>query len=139
MKKFKIDKKYTATDEVITKNTFNNRGTLTVANKESQPVCIDKNISEFYGVRQVKDVVMFAAFYPGAYTVQVAGDFNAWQPQRNPMLKAGENGVWQLKLHLAPGTYRYRLVVDGRWQQDPHNQSAEPNQYCEFNSVLTVS
>ncbi len=37
-----------------------------------------------------------------------------------------------------PGRYRYRLVVDGRWQADPHNMYAEPNPFGELDSVVEV-
>ena len=131
MKTLKMDKNKQAKNGVAD----NIRNT----HKESQPAGIGKNIPEVYGVRQIQDAITFIASYPNAKTVQIAGDFNAWQPHKNPMLKISENGVWQLKLRLARGTYRYRLVVDGQWQQDPHNKSTEPNQYGEFNSVLTVS
>lgn len=90
------------------------------------------------GVRQFKDGVTFTAFYPGANAVHVAGDFNNWQPQQSPMKKFRRTGTWKIKLPLGPGTYRYRLVVDGRWHQDPYNSSTEPNTYGEFNSIVRV-
>jgi chromosome partitioning protein len=94
---------------------------------------------EQYGVRQVEDGVIFTACCPMAGSVQVAGDFNNWQPQRAPMRKIDENGVWRVKLPLSAGSYRYRLVVDGQWQQDPYNKATEPNPYGELNSVVHVS
>jgi len=94
--------------------------------------------SELCGVRQIGDEVVFVTFCPDAKTVQVAGEFNNWQPEKNPMKKIGNEGLWQLKLRLSPGTYRYRLVIDGNWQQDPFNSNAEPNPYGQFNSVVTV-
>ena len=102
---------------------------------EAKPAAINK--ADFYGAHQLADEVMFVAFYPQASTVQVAGDFNNWQPEKTPMQKTGDD-TWQVKLPLAKGVYRYRLVVDGHWQQDPHNKAAEPNPYGELNSVLTV-
>jgi chromosome partitioning protein len=95
-------------------------------------------VAESYGVRQVKGGVMFTAYYPTAGSVQVAGDFNNWQPQQSPMRKSGA-GVWKIKLSLPAGKYCYRLVVDNQWQQDPNNTANEPNPYGEFNSVLVVN
>ena len=92
---------------------------------------------ELCGVRQVTDGVIFTACFPQARTVQVAGDFNNWQPQETPMQKFGGD-MWQVKLRLAKGVYRYRLVVDGHWEQDPCNKMTEPNPYGGLNSVLKV-
>jgi len=139
MKLPNIAKKHAVKGDIAAMNVSNNRERAPVAHKVSQPVAINKNAPEFYGVRQAKDAVVFVASYPKAKTVQIAGDFNEWQPQQHPMLEVGENGVWQLNLRLAPGTYRYRLVVDGQWQQDPRNSVTEPNPYGGFNSVLIVS
>ncbi len=91
----------------------------------------------FYGVRQVGNRITFVAFYPDAGKVQLAGDFNNWLPDKNPMLKTGE-GIWQISMPLPKGTYRYRFVVDGKWMQDPYNKMCEPNPYGEMNSVITV-
>jgi len=98
-----------------------------------------KTTSEPCGVRQFKDGVMFTAFFPDANSVQIAGDFNDWRPEKNPMKKINKNGLWKVKLPLKAGTYRYRLVVDGRWLQDPYNDAKEANPYGEFNSVVWVS
>jgi len=98
----------------------------------------ERQAGETYGVQQVEDGVIFTARCPAAVTVQLAGDFNNWQPQQTPMRKVGD-GVWKIKLPLSAGSYRYRLVVDGQWQHDPHNKATEPNPYGELNSVLQVS
>jgi 1,4-alpha-glucan branching enzyme len=91
-----------------------------------------------FGVSKVRGGVIFTAFYPTAAIVQVAGDFNGWQPQLTPMNKIDEQGTWQIKLPLTAGSYRYRFVVDGRWQHDPNNIATEPNPYGELNSVLQI-
>ena len=43
-------------------------------------------------------------------SVAIAGDWNAWQP--SPLERQG--GRWAGTLHLAPGTYHFSLVVDGK-------------------------
>ena len=89
------------------------------------------------GPCQVGDSVIFVASYPQAKSVQIAGDFNNWQPEKTPMRKAGDD-TWQARIPLVKGTYHYRFVVDGHWQQDPHNEGSEPNPYGGVNSVLKV-
>ncbi|MCK5225949.1 MAG: glycogen-binding domain-containing protein, partial [Planctomycetes bacterium] len=99
---------------------------------------IDMKLSDYYGVSQINEAIAFVTFYPLADAVQIAGDFNNWQPEKNQMQKVGESGVWQADMKMAAGKYRYRLVVDGQWQQDPYNENAEANPFGGFNSVLEV-
>jgi chromosome partitioning protein len=100
---------------------------------------IDSKLSDYYGVSQINEAAIFVSLYPRANFVQVAGDFNNWQPTEMPMEKVGESGVWQTKINLPPGKYQYRLVVDGMWQQDPYNDNTILNPYGEYNSVLEVN
>jgi len=98
----------------------------------------DVKLANYYGVSQIQDAVVFVTLYPRAQNVQNAGDFNNWQPVGTPMQRVGDSGVWQAKLKLPNGMYRYRLVVDGQWQQDPYNERSEMNPYGDYNSVLEV-
>ena len=109
----------------------------------SQPVAepaktTDMKLSEYYGVNQIHDAVVFVTLYPRAGGVQIAGDFNGWQPASTAMERVGNSGVWQAKIKLPQGTYRYRLVVDGQWQQDPYNERTELNPFGELNSVIEI-
>lgn len=95
-------------------------------------------LSDYYGVSQMNDAVVFVTLYPRAQSVQIAGDFNNWKPENAPMQKVGDSGVWQTEMKLPAGRYRYRLVVDGQWQQDPYNELTELNPFGGFNSVLEI-
>jgi len=95
-------------------------------------------LADYYGVNQIKEAIVFVTLYPRASNVQVAGDFNDWQPTKTQMQKVGESGVWQTEMKLPPGRYRYRLVVDGQWQQDPYNEQTELNPFGGYNSVVEV-
>ena len=110
--------------------------------KEIAPAAVKKDldtkIADFYGTRQIDEAVMFVTLYPRAKSVQIAGDFNNWQPEQTQLSKVNGNGAWQIKLPMAKGKYRYRLVVDGVWQQDPYNEQTELNPFGEMNSVLEV-
>ncbi|MCK4997949.1 MAG: AAA family ATPase [Anaerohalosphaera sp.] len=99
---------------------------------------IDEKLADFYGIRQVDGAIEFVTLYPRAESVKIAGDFNNWQPVETEMEKSVD-GKWQVKLPLAAGRYRYRLVVDGQWQHDPYNENTEMNPFGEYNSVLEVS
>ncbi|UCD51071.1 MAG: AAA family ATPase [Phycisphaerales bacterium] len=98
----------------------------------------DRKLSDYYGVNRIHDAMVFVTLYPRANSVQLAGDFNNWQPAATPMERVGDSGVWQAKIKLPQGTYRYRLVVDGQWQQDPYNERTELNPYGDLNSVVEV-
>jgi chromosome partitioning protein len=98
---------------------------------------IDSRLNDFYGTRQFGGAVKFVTLYPRAKSVQIAGDFNNWQPHQTVM-EPTQDGKWELALALAPGKYRYRMVVDGQWQQDPYNETIELNPFGEFNSILEV-
>jgi len=101
-----------------------------------------QKIEEFYGVRQVPEGLLFVAHFPNARNVGIAGDFNNWTPtrmseDRSPGAQSGDD-TFRALVALKPGRYRYRLVVDGRWQADPHNVHAEPNPFGEVDSVVEV-
>jgi len=77
-------------------------------------------------------------FYaPDDRTVGVAGSFNGWNPQANP-LERTESGEWSLRLMLKSGEYEYRFVADGVWADDPQAEQQVANPYGGINSVLKV-
>ena len=80
--------------------------------------------------------VTFKIEAPGAEHVFLTGDFNAWAVDGSEMQSSG--GVWTKVMKLPPGRYRYRYVVDGRWQHDPSNAVVEPNPYGGHDSVLIM-
>lgn len=78
---------------------------------------------------------------PGAHDVRIAGDFNGWVPDRGVVSSTRqEDGarVWRKVLHLRPGTYAYRYVVDGEWREDPANPERVPTSAGAQNSLLVV-
>ncbi|MBN1764715.1 MAG: AAA family ATPase [Sedimentisphaerales bacterium] len=105
---------------------------------EKKSLSIQEKIDNFYGVRRNQGRIEFVALYPQAESVQLAGDFNNWQPDNTPLERHDNNGRWSVELPLAQGRYRYRYVVDGQWQGDPYNQNIEPNEFGEYNSLVEV-
>ena len=73
-----------------------------------------------------------------AESVCIAGTFNDWRPGATPMIHLGA-GRWVKDLALPPGTYEYRLVVDGEWKPDPQAGEKITNPFGGFNSVLKVA
>lgn len=82
--------------------------------------------------------VNFSLETPGADSVYLAGDFNAWDLRKHP-LKKSKNGIWQKTVMLFPGRYEYRFLVDGRWTNDLQNPETCPNSFGTLNNVITVS
>ena len=82
--------------------------------------------------------VRFEFTHPTARTVCVAGTFNDWQAEAKPMHPLG-GGRWLKETVLAPGTYEYCLVVDGRWIPDPRAKETVPNPFGGVNSLLKVA
>ena len=72
---------------------------------------------------------------PEAKAVFLAGSFNGWNPEANPM-KRDKTGAWSIVLNLFPGIYEYRFVVDGLWKTDPACEEHHPNRYGGHNCVL---
>ena len=80
----------------------------------------------------------FAITAPTAMSVLLAGDFTHWQ-QRAISMKKHPGGVWKATVKLAPGTYHYRFIVDGQWQDDPECTLYVANPYGGENAVRQVS
>ena len=89
------------------------------------------------GARQALPTVRLVVPRGMAFRVGVRGDFNHWQTA--DLVLRPESGVFEAMLTLAPGRYRYRLVVDGREALDPTNPERELGPDGRDVSVLTVS
>lgn len=64
--------------------------------------------------------VTFVLFAPMKASVALAGAFNSWKPEENPMAPT-ESGLWWVTIPLEPGRYQYQFVVDGDlWIADPY-------------------
>jgi hypothetical protein len=95
-------------------------------------------IEDYYGVKQIGADVIFTAHFDQARSVLLAGDFNNWMPQSTPMNCGSRPCDWRKVLPLAPGRYKYRLVVDDKWVTDPNNRYVESNQFGELDNVIEV-
>ncbi|MEO8427179.1 MAG: glycogen-binding domain-containing protein [Verrucomicrobiota bacterium] len=73
-----------------------------------------------------------------ARKVCLAGSFNDWRPEGTELIPQG-GGKWAKDLMLTPGSYEYRLVVDGQWLADPNARESVPNPFGGQNSVKIVS
>jgi 1,4-alpha-glucan branching enzyme len=81
--------------------------------------------------------VRFGYFNPDAQEVFLVGSFNGWNPRATP-LKRDALGDWSVELPLPSGEYRYRLMVDGEWHDDPSVQQTAMNPFGGFDAIVTV-
>ena len=83
-------------------------------------------------------LIRLVVMQPGARTVQVAGDFNGWNPARTP-LEQVSHGAWTVTLPLKPGRYEYMFVIDGgQWIADPFAAEQNDDGFGSRNAVLEV-
>jgi AMP-activated protein kinase-like protein len=83
-------------------------------------------------------LVRLVVLQAGARSVQVAGDFNGWNPARTS-LEQISNGAWAVTIPLKPGRYEYMFVVDGQqWIADPFAAEQSDDGFGSRNAVLDV-
>lgn len=113
-----------------------------VVRLESPPpaptVTASASIARLYGVSQTNQGVLFVQPQSVGSRVAVAGSFNDWSTTSHVMRANTALGVYELCVKLPPGQFRYRLVIDGQWTADPHNDQCEPNPFGGQDSILHV-
>ena len=70
-------------------------------------------------------------------SVFVAGSFNSWSGNFNPLEKENDS-TWSTTLYLEPGYYYYKLVVNDQWIPDPANDWKINDGGTSFNSIIKV-
>ncbi|MDR2963346.1 MAG: hypothetical protein LBU90_06925 [Bacteroidales bacterium] len=83
-----------------------------------------------------KKIVHSVRFFGMAHSVQIAGDFNSWNPKGYEL--EFKDNCWQRDLEIEPGNYSYQLIVNGEWINDPSNGEVIENGYGGYNSLLRV-
>lgn len=72
-------------------------------------------------VSKVEEGIEFSYDDPSAGSVSLAGSFNNWNMNANPLTQ-GDDGVWRVIVDLEPGEHEYKFVVNGsEWIADPDN------------------
>jgi hypothetical protein len=70
----------------------------------------------------------------------LAGNFNSWNPSDAKYLlkNDGPDGMWSITVKLAPGTYQYKFVADGKWIKDPSAPGSAPDGFGGQNGQFDV-
>jgi hypothetical protein len=96
------------------------------------------NVTPVAAVTPAAMLVRLVIMQPGAKTVQVAGDFNGWNPAKTSLEQISD-GAWAVTIPLKPGRYAYMFVVDGqRWVADPFAAEQKDDGFGSRNAVLDV-
>lgn len=94
-------------------------------------------MAEMKSGQKKRKKVTFSIQAAGARQVILMGDFNNWNPKTHPMKKGG-GGIWNKTVMLAPGQYEYKFLVDGQWQEDPHNGNTCANCFGTMNNIIDL-
>ncbi len=87
--------------------------------------------------RDMQRISLTLPHQSGYDKVTVAGDFNGWKPNSHPLVR--KDGMWEIRLPLKPGVYRYKFVINGEhWIADPNAEKFELDPYGDRNSVLRL-
>ncbi len=89
-----------------------------------------------YSARDHLKPINFYCAAPRAHLVELAGDFNDWQPL--PM-QPSVDGWWLAQVNLCHGHHQYRFMVDGRPVLDPHAAGSVRNEQGDQVSLIAVS
>lgn len=103
---------------------------------EPKPATPAESISRLFGARPVSGGLLFVQPGPPDARIAIAGDHNGWSPEATILRFDHATGVHQASVIVPPGTYRYRIIVNGVWMTDPYNPVSEPNEYGDRNSVV---
>jgi len=87
----------------------------------------------------VDTVVKFVFHAPNATRVSLVGDFNGWDADKVPMVRAGKSGLWTVTLPLPAGRHLYAFLVDGTWKADPTEPLAGDDGFGHPNSVRIIA
>lgn len=86
------------------------------ANKSARPDA-DGNMNSFL---EIGEPYLFKLDgFTSAKKVILTGSFNGWNETELLMQKTAKG--WQLPYVVAPGSYEYKFIVDGKWTTDPGN------------------
>jgi hypothetical protein len=93
------------------------------------------------GPNATADGVVFN-YRPDSKPTQIflAGSFNDWKPSNDKFLMKDDDGdgTYSITVKLAPGTYEYKLVIDGQWTKDPYSPSDAPDGFGGRNGKFDV-
>jgi chromosome partitioning protein len=111
----------------------------------SEEAKIKARISDFRALRRKRRLrepmerdIVFTLKAPENARVQIAGDFNNWTPEDLHLTDPLGRPLWKKAISLAPGSYRYKYLLDGQWITDPENTNRVDDPVGGENSIINV-
>lgn len=94
---------------------------------------------EYCPPRIESDRIVFSYHDDNAERVNLVGDFNDWDRERDPFYSC-RDGLWCAAIPCRPaGRYRYKILVDGKkWTEDKSHGLKEGDGFGGFNSLLEL-
>ncbi|MFM7203279.1 MAG: alpha/beta hydrolase [Myxococcota bacterium] len=79
----------------------------------------------------------FLFFAPHGGPIGLAGPFNEWKPERDPLHRLGKTGLHLLRRPVSlPVPYKFHHHQ--KWMADPANPNVQPDGYGDFNAWLPL-
>ncbi|HFD91692.1 MAG TPA: hypothetical protein ENJ22_00200 [Gammaproteobacteria bacterium] len=110
----------------------------TLSTAQARPVPAREARSEAYNPDDELTTVTLRFSDIPTNDLKIAGDFNNWIPDHNVETRIDQEAIVKT-MKVKPGTYQYRLIIDGKWQEDPNNPNRISNLFGEINSLLKVT
>ncbi len=104
------------------------------------PLTRTQQISDLMEImsRRKEKAVRFEIHAPRDSKVYIAGTFNNWNPTSHPLEYRPDICAFRAYLLLKEGTYEYKFVVDGVWQEDKKCPDRVTDQNGNVNSVIRI-
>ena len=84
-------------------------------------------------------VVRFVFENRDAQSVQIVGDFNAWNDEHTEMTRVPNTNLWTAEVVLSEGLYRYGFLIDDtQWAADPTAKIKVKDDFGKESSLIML-
>ncbi|XP_058777244.1 protein PTST homolog 2, chloroplastic [Vicia villosa] len=110
-------------------------GKMALAIMDAQKALDEKQNKIDYVHKALRRLKSTCVVWPNnASEVFLVGSFDGWSSQRK--MEKSTNGIFSVVLHMYPGQYEIKFIVDGEWKIDPLRPVVNNNGYV--NNLLVV-
>lgn len=86
-----------------------------------------------------KVIFRYQPMIGGVDKVAVAGSFNGWSAEANPLADTDQDGVWSAEVEIPAGRIEYKFVVNGdQWFTDEHAAETADDGFGGKNAIAVV-